>query len=135
MATLDKLKNELKLRGFSEHTLKAYIRFNRDFLKFISKSPEDVNEDDLKSYLVYLLGERNNSNSSVALAKSALVFYYEGILGKKIDLKTPKIPKKLPTVMSKDEIKTLINKTANKKHKLLIKFLYSSGLRLGEIVN
>jgi len=71
----------------------------------------------------------------VALVKSALIFYYNNILNKKINIKTPKIPKKVPTVLTKDETKRLISSAKNPKHRLLIEILYSSGLRLSEITN
>jgi integrase/recombinase XerD len=63
-------------------------------------------------------------------------FYYSEILGKNINwIKTPREDKKLPVVLSKKEIKDLITKTDNVKHRLIIELLYSTGLRLSECIN
>lgn len=131
---LEKLKNELKLRGFSEKSIKAYMFFNEKFLSFINKSPDSVTEDDIKSYLASLIGKYQNS--SINLAFSALSFFYETMLKKDLkNIKVPKREKKMPSVLSKDEIKLLINSARNRKSKLIIKFLYSTGLRVSELVN
>ena len=135
MDHLEILESELRLRGFSNETTKSYLSHNKKFLNYINKKPRDITEADIKIYLNHLIMHKSNSNSTIALVKSALTFYYATILGKKINIKTPKIPKKVPTILTKDEIKKLISSTKNLKHRLLIELLYSSGLRLSEIVN
>lgn len=132
---LDTLSSELKLRGFSQETVKAYLFHNKKFLEFINKPAEEVNEEDVKSYLAHLISDKKLAASSVALARSALTFYYNEILGKAISIKTPKIPKKIPTVLTKEEVRKLMTATKSAKHRLLIELLYSSGLRLSECTN
>ena len=133
---LDKLETELKLRGFSSQTIKAYLIHNKKFLNFISKEPAEIEEDDIKQYLAYLITEKQLNPRSIALVLSALNFFYKEVLKKPIGkIKTPKLPKKLPIVFIKEEVKKIISKTKNFKHKLLIEFLYSSGLRVSEITN
>jgi len=132
---LEKLENELKIRGMSKHTISTYMFYNKAFLGFIGLQPEDVEEDDIKKYLGYLLSDKGRSNRTVALVVAALEFYYVEMLGKKISIKRPKIPRSIPVVMSKAEVKRLITETKNKKHRLLLELLYSSGLRLSECVN
>jgi len=130
------LDTELKLRGFSSQTSKMYLFYNSKFLEFIKKSPSKVDEDDIKEYLAYKMSDHSLSNASIALIKASLKFFYIDILGKNLSLiKTPKASKKLPVVLSRKEIKDLLDKTKNKKHKLLIELLYSSGLRLSECIN
>lgn len=137
MKIIDKLITELKIRGFSGATIKAYVIHNKKFLEFIRKDPEGITEDDIKSYVAYLISEKNLKPASVNLTLSSLKFMYENILKKKIfaDIKPPKIEKKLPTVLAKYEVKKLIDAVKNQKHRLLIQFLYSSGLRVSECVN
>jgi integrase/recombinase XerD len=134
---LKNLETELKIRGFSQKTLSAYIFHNQKFLDFIKKKPEEITGDDIKSYIAYLMSDKSYKPSSVNLALCCLKFYYEKILEKDIFKKidTPKPEKKIPTVLTKNEIKQMIQITKNKKHKLLIEFLYSSGLRVSEAVN
>ncbi len=135
MEALQKLETELKLRAFSPQTITSYLYWNKQFLNFANKKPEEVIEDDVKNYIGGLLS-RNVSPKSVVLVRAALKFFYDEILGKNIvNLKTPKISKKLPVVLTKEEVKRMIDSIKNKKHRLMIMFLYSSGLRLSELLN
>lgn len=131
---LQKLDTELKLRGFSPRTAKMYKFYNEKFLEFIGKSPEQITEDDIKSFIADRLSKF--SPKSVVLMRSALKFYYDEVLGRGIvNIKAPKISRKLPTVLTRDEVKLLINGAKSLKHRLIIMLLYSSGLRVSELVN
>ena len=134
---LDNLSTELKIRGFSKRTVDTYIYNNKKFLEFIKKEPQDVIDDDAKKYIAYLMTDLKYKPSSVNLSLSSLKFFYKEIIQNPAfnAVKAPKLEKKLPTVLTKDEIKRLINATNNPKHKLLIEFMYSSGLRVSECVN
>lgn len=134
-SSLNLLRRELKLRGMSNATINSYIRINSSFLSFIGKDSEEVVEDDLKTYLAELL-DRRLENSSVALARSALLFYYNEVMEKNFSrIKTPKIKRRLPTVLNKDEIKALLNNTGYEKSRILTSLLYSSGMRISECLN
>jgi len=133
---LNKLETELKIRGFSKETIKAYTRYNNAFLEFAKKSPDTVLEDNLKSYLAYLISDRKFSSSSVALVRSSLLFFYNQVLNKGfLGIKTPKIQRNPPAVLSKEEVKALLVACVNDKSKLLVQLLYSSGLRVSECLN
>ena len=127
-----RLESELKMRGFSPETIKSYLSHNKKFLDEINKDPKNITENDLKEYLGSLITKKYSARS-VSLVRSALIFYYRDVLGKNIKIKAPKIPFTLPSVLQIDEVRALINSAKDKKHKLLIKLLYSSGLRLSEI--
>jgi len=129
-----KIEMEIKLRGFSKLTSKMYILYNKEFLKRTNLNPENVVEDDIKFYLAEKLGDENLSAKSISLIKAALIFYYNEILGKKFDIKTPKIKKTTPVVLTKQEINLLFDNVINTKHKLILKLYYSSGLRLSEAI-
>ena len=83
------------------------------------------------------MADKKLKPASVNLALCALKFFYSEILEKDIfsRVKAPKSEKKLPTVLTKEEIKALLESTRNKKHRLLIELLYSSGLRVSEAVS
>ena len=134
---LDKLETELKIRGFSKRTVESYRYHSKNFIDFIKKDPKEVSEQDAKMYLAYLLSERKYSPRSANLALSSLKFFYKEILQNPAfnEVKAPKLEKKLPTVLTKEEIKRLLNAVTNPKHRLLIEFMYSSGLRVSECVN
>ncbi len=125
------LETELKLRGSSPHTIATYRRVNAAFLNYIKKSPDVVTERDLKAYLAHLL-DTGQAKSSVALARSALLFHYNTLLERGFRVTTPKIPRKLPVVLTKDEVRRLIAAASHEKTRLLIKLLYASGLRVSE---
>ena len=133
---LEKLQTELKIRGFSSKTIKAYVKKNEAFLEFIGKDENSITVDDVKSYMAHLM-DRGQKPASVSLAMSSLRFLYDEMLGKGLftKIKLPKLEQKLPTVLSKGEIRKMLDSTTNAKHKLLISFLYSSGLRVSEAVS
>src|SRR3989344_4936563 len=131
---MQKFENELKLRGFSNQTLRSYKLQVALFKKFIGKELNRVNKEDIKKYLGFLISEKNLSPKSIALKKAALKFFYHEVFNSYIvDFKTPKSPKKLPNYLTREEIKLLIDHAGTYKTKLIIKFLYSSGLRVSEL--
>ena len=133
---IEKLATELKIRGFSPKTIYSYLDNNKRFLDFIGKDANDANVEDIKRYMSHLM-DRGLKPASVSLAMSAIRFLQDEMLGKGIfaKIKLPKLEKKLPTVLSKEEIRKLLDAALNTKHKLLIAFLYSSGLRVSEAVS
>ena len=117
MSELEKLQIELKLRGFSPLTVRNYSFFVKKFLQSTDKPVNELEEEDVKKYLSSL-------------------FFYSEILNK--ELKKIRIPKKeriLPEVLTRDEVRKLIGSAETKKSRLIMSLLYSSGLRVSEIVH
>ena len=94
---LDKLTTELKLRGFSEQTVRTYLFHNKKFLQFIKKEPDLVDEDDIKKYIAFLM-DNEQKPASINLILSALKFFHKEILGNDVfgNIKAPKLEKKIP---------------------------------------
>lgn len=134
---MQKLLTELKLRGYSEETIKAYLKYNSEFAKFSSKKPaSQVNKDDLKAFLAHLISDRAASPRTVSLARAALLFNFNEVEGREItDIKTPKISASLPTVLTREEVRRLIDCAGTDKSRSIIMTLYGSGLRVSELVN
>jgi len=131
---IEKLKAELKMRGFSQLTVRNYSFFVTKFLERINKPAEQLNEDDIKIYLSEMFDAK--SRNTIMLAAASVKFLYKEILKKDIhNLTLPKKEKTLPQVLTKDETKKLLESAETKKSKLLMSFLYSSGLRVSELVN
>ena len=129
---LKKLETELKIRGFSSKTVDAYMFHNSKFLGFAGKQAEDVSEDDIKQYLASLISDRKLASASVALARSALLFAFNQVLNKGFSgIRTPKIERKNPPVLSKEEIKAMISACQNEKSGLLTPRSVSAGSRPG----
>ncbi len=133
---VENITTELKLQGKSDRTIRMYCFYNVKFFDFIKKEPESVTKEDAKRFLAEMIA-RKNDIGSVALARSSLKYFYDNVMGKNIigDIKTPKKQRKLPDVLTKEEIKLLIDSTRSLKNKLLIEMMYSSGLRVSECAN
>ena len=137
----EKLKEELKLRGYSFKTIKSYTFVVEKFLDYLNRKGKvlyNLTNEDVKSYLLWLIEVKNYERESVRLTIAALKFFFCQVLeNNEINFSViplPKRTKKLPKVISLEEIEKLIDATNNLKHKLLIKFLYSSGLRVSELI-
>jgi len=136
---IKKLSTELKLKGFSDRTVKIYSYFVEKYLNKLleeNKTLEISNIDDIKSFLAGLIN--SYSNKSRALATSALRFFYKNVVNKPelmIGIETPKREQYLPSVLAREEIKKLIESACTEKSRLVISLLYSSGIRVSELVN
>jgi integrase/recombinase XerD len=130
------LQKELSIRKYSRRTIKSYLRYNRDFLLFTGKKPEEIVNEDIKKYLYYMVEKKKVSTSTLNITINALKFYYGEILKKKFiyEVKRPKKDKKLPVVLSREEVKKILQITENIKHKAILMLMYSGGLRVGEVV-
>ena len=131
---MEKLEMELQLRGYSRQTAKAYVHHNQKFLFFIKKSPKNVLKSDIESYILSLL-EKNKDKATINLAVSSLLFYYKNILKRNFHVKRLKQENKMHSVLSADETRQLIKAAKNIKHRLLLKLMYSTGLRVSEAVS
>jgi integrase/recombinase XerD len=104
-------------------------------LNYIKKPPEQITQEDIKQYLAHEISDKKAKPRTISLKKSALRFLYDEILNKNItDIKTPKIPQSLPSVLTKEEVKKLIDAAGSDKTKLIIELIYSAGLRVSECV-
>ena len=130
---LKTIQTEVKLRGFSKATVKSYVLYNKKFLEFIEKKPNEIIEQDVKLYLAERLDD-GLSTKSLALIKAALAFYYNEILGNKFEIKTPKIKKSTPVVLTKQEVSMLFSHIKNPQYLLMLKMYYACGLRLSECI-
>jgi hypothetical protein len=124
------LRRELVSRKYSYKTIKGYLYYNKDFIRFVGKSPSEIKDEDIKDYLVYLAEDKKAATFTLNQAINALKFYYGTILKKKFifEVKRPRKDKKLPTVLSKEEVSKIINSVDNLKHKALLMLVYSAGL-------
>ncbi len=131
-----KAAEELKLQGYSENTQEVYLSHIRKFKRYVDKRLIKLKESDLKKYLIYLLEEKSFSHSFVNQAISAVKFLGEDVLNKDIEVTVsrPKNKKTLPKVLSKEEVKKILNSLDNEKHKTILTVIYSAGLRVSEVV-
>jgi len=132
----ENLRKNLVVRKYSPKTIKSYIHYNKDFLGYVRKKPNEITNEDVKDYLFYLVEEKEVSASTLNTAINALKFYYGEVLkrGFVYELKRPKKDKKLPVVLSQEEISRILSSITNIKHRLILMLIYSAGLRVSEVV-
>lgn len=130
------IRKEGRRRRLSPRTIKTYQNCVKVFLRKTRKSIDKVSKKDVRLFLEYL-SEKNCAGSTMNVYHMALRFLFTQVLEKRmwIDIKYSKTPKRLPEVLSKEEIKGLIDAIKNPKHQLMICLLYSSGLRVSELIN
>ena len=127
---LEKLKRELEIRNFSKSTVKSYMN---SVSKFLIYARGELNQDIVKDYVQEEI--KKKEPTSVSHSIFAIQFFFEKVLGDKIYIPRPKRNKKIPEILTKEEVRRLIESTNNIKHKLILKILYGCGLRVSEIVN
>lgn len=132
---LKKLEIELKIAKNSENTIKSYLRANKQLLDFIKKDPQEIDDLDVKKFISENLIKK--STNTIIQFLAAIKFAYTTLLNKDITktIKRPKSEKKLPTVLTKEEVKKLIDSAATKKSKLMLSLMYACGLRVSELIN
>ena len=133
---LTQVKNELRLRNYSPKTIKSYSGCLKDFLSAKKNNLENIDIDFIKSFLLDKQ-DKKMSPQTINLYLNAIKFFYREIIKspQKIDLKFAKRSKKMPIVLTRDEIENIISSIGNKKHKLLISLAYGSGFRVSEVIN
>lgn len=133
---IDKVREEMRLRGFRARTRKAYEGHVRRFILHYGMDPKSLTEQDMRRYISNLLKD-GASHSYVNQAISALKLLFVRILKTQLSVEEfprPKKEHKLPVVLSRDEVRRILENVEYPKHKALLLLTYSGGLRLGEII-
>jgi site-specific recombinase XerD len=134
-ATERKLIDELRARGYSRKTIKAYCGQVDRFHRYMLVEPA-LSGDLMRSYSLHLL-DLDRSHSYVNQAVSAVKFLMQHVVGQSaVDFTyvRPKKEQKLPSVLSAAEVRRLLEAVRNPKHRAMLFLVYSSGLRVGEVV-
>jgi site-specific recombinase XerD len=134
----DKMKKDMELKNLSKRTIKTYLICVKNYARHYRKSPELMDDNTIRDFLHYLLKEKNASQAAINQHYSALKFFYQTTLGR--DWDTLKIPrsrriKKLPVVLSQEEVRDILDKVQNLKDLAILVTIYSGGLRLTEALN
>jgi site-specific recombinase XerD len=129
--------DDLRLKNFSSNTIKVYVHAVDKFARHFGRSPEELGLEEVRAYLVHLI-DRGLSRGSCVIARNSLRHLYQDTLGRSgwiEDLPRPKRERRLPVVLSRDEVRRLFSVVTNLKQKALFMVAYDSGLRLSEILN
>ncbi|MFH1682746.1 MAG: site-specific tyrosine recombinase/integron integrase [Candidatus Woesearchaeota archaeon] len=130
------VRKECLRRNYSPKTIQTYNHCLNRFFRICRKEPKSVNKVDIQNYLDGMV-EKQASSSTLNVHLSALKFFYEQILRKRLTLKLrfAKRAKRLPECLTKEETARFFNEIKNEKHNLMMRFFYSAGLRVSELVN
>ena len=137
---LNAMEQELILKRYSRHTVKTYLCFFKEFTIWLGKnrSPEDQDSVLVRNFLYQWVKYKKASATSQNQMINAIKFYYEKVLKRErvvYDLPRPKKSIQLPKIFSEKEIKRLLQAPNNIKHKCILLTIYSTGIRLSELLN
>ena len=136
MSMLKKLEDELRVRNYSPKTVKSYVACVAEYLRVKQNNLDLVDIDFIKRYLLSKI-DKGLSSQTVNQSLQAINFFCWNVLKfrGKIDIKFAKTLSKLPIVLSRDEIQSILTAISNEKHNLMIALAYAGGLRVSEIIN
>jgi integrase/recombinase XerD len=131
-----RMLEELQRRNYSPETARLYIGTVKDFARYFGKSPDKLEQEDLRKYQLYLLNERKLSVGTIVARIAALRFFFVKVLRRpyrQVDLVYPKQPERLPVILSEDEVARLIESANSSYHRVILMTLYGTGLRREEL--
>lgn len=136
---LEKLKEDMEMRGFSHYTKDSYYRKAKEITEYFGKPMKQVTTKELREFLMkYLREERKVSERSVNYYNSVIRFIYDVVLDKPINQKQIPMYKKkrrLPKILSDTELDVFFNACDNYMYKTIFMMIYGSGLRISEATN
>jgi len=134
--SLDRLQEFMRIGGYSKRTIRIYSDCVNKIEKYFSKSSGEISIDEFKSFLDKLV-LKGFSGLTINQYHCAFKLIRREIYGKRGEIKIPfsKRVKRLPIVLSREEIERMIEVTRNIKHKLIIALAYGAGLRVSEVAN
>jgi integrase/recombinase XerD len=128
---------DMKLRNFAPRTVQAYVARVATFARHFGRSPEALGRDEVRSYLLHLVHEKHVCWSTYNQTVAGLRFLYEVTLDREgvlVHIACPKQPKKLPVVLSLEEVARLFAAISGLKHRAILMTAYAAGLRISEVV-
>lgn len=133
------MEQKLKLRGYSENTQRTYLQHFKEFLLFFHEThPVEISEAEIRNFILFLIEKRKLSKSTQNQAINAIKFFYEKVMMQERTvyyLERPIKDKKLPEVLSQEEVVLIFEALDNIKHKVMLMLIYSAGLRRSELLS
>jgi len=133
-----KFIEHMEMRGIAKETQRGYISGVKDLARHYDQSPDTLSNAQIRAYFQHLLLERKLGNATCHNYLSRITYFYRHVCNREVDdrfgLPPRQRSKKLPVVLSMEEVARLISNIDNFKYRVLIETIYSAGLRIGEAV-
>ncbi len=131
------MRKKLEIARYSPNTIDTYLNATKQFFgRFAAKHPNDIRTEDIETYQ-HELARAGKSNSYLNQVVNAVRYYYKDVLGDAYRVKfieRPRGERKLPKVLSEQEVAAILKAPTNLKHRCILMLIYSAGLRLGELI-
>jgi len=126
----------MELKNLSDHTQKAYLAAVTGIAKFYDQSPDKMTQEKIEDYLLYLKQDKGIAPNSCYSVLTGLRFFYKHVTEKEIPItySIRRMPRKLPEVLTMQDIWKIICSAKNLKHKMILMTTYSAGLRVSETI-
>ena len=132
----DRMAEDLKLRRYKPATCDNYLRCARAFVAYHRKPPQQMGLDEVRAFLLYLAEQRKVAEATQHQYVAAIKFLYATTLGRPevaVAIPWPKVPQKLPPVLSGTEVEALLNAIGSVKQRTIVLTAYGAGLRIDEV--
>lgn len=133
-----RLIEELEIRNYSPKTIRLYVDNVARLARYYNRSPDKLSREEIRCYLVHLVEEKKLAVGTYKQALAALRYFYRWVLkrGDLVqDILAPRTERRLPIVLSVDEVQRLFAAIVSFKHRMILMTAYSAGLRIAETVN
>jgi site-specific recombinase XerD len=127
---------DLQIRQYSPTTIRIYLHAVAEFAQHFGKRPDQLGPEHIRRYQLFLIKEKKISRFTCIQVVCALRFFYTHTLGRKIAIERipfPRRERKLPLILSREEVKALLEAPQSLRHRALLAILYSCGLRVAEV--
>ena len=132
---IQRMREELVRRNYAPSTVECYVRSVAEFAKHFNKPPDQLGAEEIRSWQLFLINEKRVKLPSYIQAICGLRFFYSHTLNRKVEIERipfPRREKKLPLILSKEEVKALLTAPKNLAHRAILATLYGAGLRVSE---
>ena len=132
-----RMLEDLQIRRYSPVTIRIYLRAVAEFARHFGKAPDRLGAEHIRQYQLFLIKEKQVSRPTFIQMVCALRFLYTHTLNRKIPMERipfPRRERKLPLILSREEVKGLLQAPADLRHRALLAILYGCGLRVSELV-
>lgn len=130
-----RMLEDMGIRNLAENTQSAYLQQVAAYSRYFDRSPDQLGPEEIRTYQLYLMEDRALTPSSICVATGALRFLYKVTLKRTWaveEIPMPKRPRKLPEILSPEEVMHFLNAITNHKHRAILMTAYAAGLRVSE---